>query len=1285
MGLLRLAVLGAPEVFHEGSRLTFALRKAQALLLYLAVEGGMHSRSKLAAFLWPDSEPHAARTGLRTALTLLRALFADSDATSSHHSHLLNEHELLGLNSHAPLELDLDVVQQAYQALRLSAVQTEQQRAALLALFQHALAQVRGPFLDGFWLREETGFDAWVQQQQHQWQVCVLQLFDRLSSWQEEAFELEQARATLTRWLALDPLSEEASRRLMRVHLARSDAVAALQVYATLRARLAEELQAKPSADSVALAEHVHATLADSRGSRPARSSPTMVESRPPGELVAPLVGRAAAFTQLVGSFQQAQQGRPQAALVEGEAGIGKTRLAHDFGIWARAQGADVLSGQAFEMGGRLPYQPLVEAVRQRLEEENAPEDLLDDLWLAELSRLVPELRVRYPDLPAPTEDELAAKLRLFEAVARLMDALAQQAPLVLLLDDLQWIDEASLDLLRYLGRHWKGHSSRVLLLGTIRSEGRELNPQLSADLSDLGRDLQVTRIALQTLSQAETVQLLQAIAGEAKPGTSSGGEQREHGATVPAAPGAEPSPAWETRLSALGDFLFVHTGGQPLYLLETLKLFRDRQWLVPCLSADGTWGLEPTGEMAAALVQEGSRRALVPISVRAMILARLARLKPPTRQLVQASAVLGNQATTKLLWQLAEVGMQAGVEGLEEAVGSGLLREEEAGVGRPSSYRFSHDLIRDVVYTELGAARRQVLHQRVLALLRKEGVAAAELAYHARASGEAEAAYRYSMQAGDEALAVFAVEDAIGHYHQARTLLQEQRLMQTMPGALEIAHLYVSLGQSYAFLNTWGKAQEAYEELVAYAQQKPLPALVSMTLNRLAILALQQSHDKPKVRVLLEEAWRMAETSHDQKALAETECNLAQIAGVVWEDPKSAFPHGQHALSLARGIHDKELEARSLFLLGWIHLRGGNFEEAMRCLEASLALYAALGNEETASQELSIAHFLMGSPLTQPLTNRASEALCWANLAIAQVHAGKVHDSLRSGRRAVALAQAIKNVWVQVISTNNLTQGLLEAGAYEEALLLTQQTVTLARTLPPAMSFQVFLTALGSTYQALQQWEEARSTLAEAEAVAETLDLGPLRVPALSRLCMHYALVGEWKAAYHYAVKAITVRKSSDVALLVLDFSRQYEMEALLRGGDERLAREEVHRLGERLGPYRRFRIPYLRSEALLAVWDGQREQAIDHLTEAAQLAADLGLPAECWQIQAALGRLYQVVGEPTQAQAAFGEAATIIGGLAEGIGDEALRTNFLAGPQIQPVLQQVQREASQAPKDHI
>jgi len=1265
MGLLRVAVLGSPEVFHDGSRLTFALRKAQALLLYLAVEGGMCPRSKLAVLLWPDSEPSDARKALRNAIALLRGQLADDDASPALYSHLLSEHELLGLNPQAPLELDLEVVQQAWKAAQaLSTVPTASQRTAQVAQIQHALSLVRGPFLDGFWLREETAFDAWVQVQQRQWQVRLQLLLDRLSSWQEAGGELEQAKATLTRWLALDPLAEEAYRRLMRLHLALGETSAALQVYATCRARLAEALQIAPSADTVALAEHIRATSARSPGS----SLSATAERRPPSELVAPLVGRAATFSQLVGSLRRAQQGQPQAVLVVGEAGIGKTRLASEFVAWARAQGAEVLSGHALEMDGRLPYQPLVEALRVRLEEENAPEDLLEDLWLAELSRLLPELRVRYPDLSAPTEDELTAKIRLFEAVAHLFDALAQRAPLVLFLEDLHWIDGASLDLVRYLGHSWIKHDSRVLLLGTVRSDQLELNPQLAIHLADLGRDLPVSQVPLQALSQAETLSLVQAIAGE----------QREPATALPSTSGASPAPEQETKLAALGDFLFAQTGGQPLYLLETLKLLRERELLVPRLGANGIFRLEPAVDIAAALVQEQSRRELLPPSVRAMILARLAKLTQPARQVVLASAVLGTQATAPWLWQVAELGVQAGVEALEEAVASGMLREEQAGAGRPSSYRFTHELIRDVVYTELGEARRQVLHQRALARLETEGAPAAALAYHALASGETGAAARYSVQAGDEALAVFAVEEAIRRYEQARSLLYEQqRLQGVLPGP-EIEHLYVCLGRAYAFQHAWQQAELAYEELLAYAQRQQLPALVSMTLNRLAILAAQQSFDKPEVRALLEQAWQVAESSHDQQALAETAWNQAQITVLVWDDPKRAVPHAQQALSLARGMRARELEARSLCLLGLIYLRGGDFEEAMPCLEASLGLYAALGSEPTASKELSLPFFIIGAPLTQPLTNRATEAFCWALLAYAQVQAGQVQDSLRSGRRALALAQEIKNVWAQVISITDLTYGLLDAGAYEEALVLMQDAVAPARTLPPMVTFQIFLIALGSTYQAVQQWEEAQAALEEAEALAEKLDLGPLRVPALSRLCMHHALTGDREAAYRYAVKAIAIRKRADAAVIALDFYRQYETEALLCGGDERQAREAVHRLGERLGPNRRFRVPYLRSLAVLATWDGQSEQAIGHLHEAAQVATDLGLPGERWQIQAALGRLYEAIGQQEQAHTAFGEAARIIQGLAEGIGDEARRSRFLAGPQIQPVVQHVQGAAS-------
>src|SRR5579884_774041 len=147
MGLLRVAVFGPPEVFHDERRLSFALHKAEALLLYLAVEGGMHSRSKLAALLWPASESSIARNALRNALALLRSLLAG--ASTDGQSHLLQEPDLLGLNPHALLERDLDVVQHAWKAAQgLATTPSEEQRAALISTVQHALSLVRGPFLD---------------------------------------------------------------------------------------------------------------------------------------------------------------------------------------------------------------------------------------------------------------------------------------------------------------------------------------------------------------------------------------------------------------------------------------------------------------------------------------------------------------------------------------------------------------------------------------------------------------------------------------------------------------------------------------------------------------------------------------------------------------------------------------------------------------------------------------------------------------------------------------------------------------------------------------------------------------------------------------------------------------------------------------------------------------------------------------------------------------------------------------------------------------------------------
>src|SRR6266568_8112412 len=197
-------------------------------------------------------------------------------------------------------------------------------------------------------------------------------------------------------------------------------------------------MQTEPTLETMALANRMRAVAPPRRkeAPTPALSSAIFLDG--------PLLGRTTELSTLIKVYHTAQRGQTQVVLLEGEVGIGKTRLATEFLAWAEIEGADVLQGQAFETGGQLPYQPGIEALRPRIERENAPDDLLSDTWLAELSRLLPELCDRYPDLPAPQGDNSVARNRLFEAVARLGQALAARTLLVLFVDDVQWADAAS-------------------------------------------------------------------------------------------------------------------------------------------------------------------------------------------------------------------------------------------------------------------------------------------------------------------------------------------------------------------------------------------------------------------------------------------------------------------------------------------------------------------------------------------------------------------------------------------------------------------------------------------------------------------------------------------------------------------------------------------------------------------------------------------------------------------------------------------------------------------------
>ncbi len=815
MGDLYLTFLGPPEVRHADQVLLFSTRKELALLIYLAVEGRLHARKTLSELFWPEGDARHGRAALRITLLHLRHLLDEGEGVDAV-PHLLIQRDTLGLDLTSALELDLHILLEAWTSARASThtslTMPEEAHRTLLARLQRAISLPRGEFLDGFSLRDAPAFDEWVRFQREYWHLRTSEVFDRLSQLQFEAGELAAAIETVSRWLVLAPLHEDAYRRLMRLYFAAGDRAAALHAYDTCRTILATGMQAEPTPETVALASRMRAVAPPRRKEArlPALAlSPAML-------LDGPLLGRTAEVSTLIKLYHVAQRGQTQVVLLEGEMGIGKTRLATEFLAWAETEGADVLQGQAFETGGQLPYQPVIEALRPRIERENAPDDLLSDLWLAELARLLPELCDRYPDLPAPTGEKSVARNRLFEAMAHLGQALAARAPLVLFIDDVQWADATSLDVLHYLARRWAESGTPALLLLTLRVGERAMLPGLAEWRTGMERAVPLTHLQLGPLTAKDILRLLQVLSGK--------GERRAED------------------LERFGQWLFAETEGQPFYLMETLKFLLERGVLASYPNEDGGWTIDFT----AAMEHETVVRGFFPPSVREVIVARLDRLTPNAFVLLVAGAVLDQGITFAHLCRVADLAEQDGLPALDEALHSHLLQESEREGGPMTAgrYVFAHAMIRAVVYAEAGEARRSIFHRRALEALQEAAAApAAVLAYHALAAGLAEPAFRWSLAAGDEAMRVVAVRDAITFYEQARHLLAERVHglgMETMLPAPEIEHLYTELGRAYELNAEWAKARAVYTAMLAYARDACQSAMESAAQSHLAVLAAQ-------------------------------------------------------------------------------------------------------------------------------------------------------------------------------------------------------------------------------------------------------------------------------------------------------------------------------------------------------------------------------------------------------------------------------------------------------------
>ncbi len=367
-------------------------------------------------------------------------------------------------------------------------------------------------------------------------------------------------------------------------------------------------------------------------------------------------------MARLEAAWQAARSGRRQLVMLAGEPGIGKTRRSAEIARTAHEAGAAVLHGRC-EDGLGVPYQPFVEALGTYLRQAPAP--VLGRL-AGELVRLDPELPTRFPDLPAPlSADPETERYRLFDAVAAWLAAVAEEAPAVLVVEDIHWATPPTLAMLAHLVR--SGEPGRLLLVVNYRDTALDVTPALADAVADLLRQPDVDRLSLGGLDQAGVAAYLEARAGH----------------------------DLDAEGQEFAERLHAETAGNPFYLNEVLRHLGETGALT-----------RRAGRWSATGTPSGVE---VPDSVRDVIARRLARLPAETGDMLALAAVQGDRFDPAVLAEAAGQPFGSVLEALDPAVRARLVVELDAAA---RGLRFVHALVRHTVETGLSAARRMELHR---------------------------------------------------------------------------------------------------------------------------------------------------------------------------------------------------------------------------------------------------------------------------------------------------------------------------------------------------------------------------------------------------------------------------------------------------------------------------------------------------------------------------------------------------------------------------------------------
>ncbi len=702
---LRIRMFGGLTLEAGGEPLPpIASRTARSLLAYLvAHRHTAPTRDLLAGLFWPDMVESQARRRLSHALWQIQSVLSEA---ANLDSYIVASPTTIRFNGEAGAWVDSDEFEAAVAMIKRD---DATDRTETLDRLVSAVRLYTGDFLAGF-------YDDWVGLEQERLRQALYAALNHIVRLSKSWGDFDQALTYARRLALLDPLHEEAHREVMRLCYLMGRPNEALAQYERCTSILLSEIGATPAAETVALRDEIAA-------GRQAPLVPLSEGSRSRLFDVdgTPLVGRSAERQEIISRMEDALAGRGGIVLLEGEPGAGKTRLLTECAEDANWRGLSVLWGGTSPSGVTKPFEGLRRALEDGLTELRVHQlvERMDRVWLQAMAPLVPVLRRWAPDLETGVALRGGAEERdrVREAFHRTFVALAQLTPTMLVLDDLHRIDEDTLWALDALAADLAG--TPLLICIAYRRLELEAQPEQWQTVRSLDRSGRQTRIVLDPLSPSEARELVRRLMPEGTTGTLAG---RLHEAT----------------------------GGNPLFMLETLRAIHERQVTEALKPPNGVQSLDQDELPVSGTVFE-------------LISARLTALPGEPRQAAWALAASGTGMDIDGLAEVCGLPRPQVLDAVDYLIQAGMI---STSTGK---YALSHDQLGRVAYDSMPTDDRPDLHRRLAWLLEGDRtIDPASLGHHFRLGGVPKEAARYLEQAGEEARRLSAFATARDRYAEA-------------------------------------------------------------------------------------------------------------------------------------------------------------------------------------------------------------------------------------------------------------------------------------------------------------------------------------------------------------------------------------------------------------------------------------------------------------------------------------------------------------------------------------